>query len=138
MPHILLVEDLANEREMIAAALEQRGARVTTAKSDKEAYAALRDASALPFDALVTDINLGEGTTGFDVARAARAIQPSLAVIYMTAYDIEMRQHAAPQSLTLRKPLKVSELAADILGHLSSPGVLSRGWDKGEAQASAG
>jgi CheY-like chemotaxis protein len=105
-PHILLVEDLPNEREMIAAALEQRGAKVTVAASDEEAYAALRGSPARTFQALVTDLNLGEGTTGFDVARAARAMQPGLAVVYITAYDMETRPHAVPDSLTFRKPLR--------------------------------
>jgi CheY-like chemotaxis protein len=137
LPHILLVEDVATEREMISLALERRGARVTTAGTDREAYDALEDPGATAFDALVADINLGEGTTGFDVARAARALNRSLPVVYMTAFDIETRRHAEPDSLTLRKPLRVSELAEQILAYLDGPGVTSRGWDAGEA-ASAG
>ncbi|MCR5879407.1 response regulator [Phenylobacterium sp. J367] len=137
MPHILLVEDLTSEREMISAALEQRGAQVTAVADDEQAYTALREAASRTFDALVTDINLGHGTTGFDVARAARAIQPGLAVIYMTAFEMETAAHAVEDSLTLRKPLKVSDLAEHILGHLDAE-TLARGWDGGSQQASAG
>lgn len=122
---------------MIAAALEQRGAQVTAVADDEEAYAALRGSASRTFQALVTDINLGQGTTGFDVARAARAIQPGMAVIYMTAYDLETAPHAVPDSITFKKPLRVSELAQHILARLD-PEILSRDWDAGAQQASAG
>jgi len=51
--------------------------------NDAAAYHAL-DSEADAFAALIVDINLGRGTTGFDVARYARRLNPSLPVIYVT------------------------------------------------------
>ena len=137
MARVLLVEDEADVRDLIEEAFAERGLVVRSAASDLEAYGVL-DEEARSFSVLVADINLGAGTTGFDVARAARVIQPGLAVIYMTAFDIETRAHAVPESLTLRKPLRVSELAGQILDYLNADGVLDRDWDSGAARASAG
>ncbi|WP_165842783.1 response regulator [Phenylobacterium deserti] len=67
MSRILLVEGEADVRELIVDAFEERHLDVRTAASDRAAYAVL-DAEARAFDVLVADINLGEGTTGFDVA----------------------------------------------------------------------
>lgn len=140
MLHILLVEDIAQEREMISAALEQRGVRVTAVANDEAAYAALREAGQRQFAALVTDINLGEGTTGFDVARAARIVHPDIPVVYMTAFDVETRAHAVPDCLNVRKPLRVSDLAEQVVAYLSRNADASTEWsERGErGEASAG
>lgn len=115
MFRILLVEDLASERELLREALEHRGAQVTEAANDEDAYAALKAANHEDFDLLLTDINLGVGTTGFDVARAARRAIPDLAVVYMTAYDIDTERHVLPGSLCVRKPGYMGELADMVL-----------------------
>jgi CheY-like chemotaxis protein len=108
---ILLVEDLASERELLREALEHRGAQVTEAANDEDAYEVLKAANHADFDLLLTDINLGVGTTGFDVARAARRAMPDLPIVYMTAYDISTERHVLPGSLCLRKPDYLGELA---------------------------
>lgn len=115
MPHVLLVEDRRVDRELIATALEQRGARVTVAATDMEAYSLLRTDKLGRIDVLLTDINLGVGTTGFDVARAARAGRPDLPVVYMTGYRLETRAHAVDGALLLSKPLQLGELADPVL-----------------------
>ena len=120
MLHILLVEDLPSEREILATAFEHRGVRVTAAGSDAEAYDAIRGAPFKDIAAVVTDVNLGRGTTGFDVARAARAARPDLAVIYMTGYDLETAPHEVPDCLTLHKPLRLTEVADAVLGYLQA------------------
>jgi CheY-like chemotaxis protein len=117
---ILLVEDVAAERELLREALERRGAQVTEAADDKDAYAVLNAANHAEFDLLLTDINLGLGTTGFDVARAARQVFPDLPVVYMTGYDIETERHALPGSLCLRKPNYLAELADEVLDFVAA------------------
>jgi CheY-like chemotaxis protein len=117
--HVLLVEDKNFDRELIREALEQRGARVTVACSDIEAYALLNADKLGSVDLMLTDINLGLGTTGFDVARAARGVRPDISVAYMTAYRIETDPHAVPGSITLRKSLRLSDLVEQALDFAS-------------------
>lgn len=50
-------------------------------ETDKGAYAALRSRGER-FDLLLLDVDLGEGTTGFDVARTARQLDPEVTVIF--------------------------------------------------------
>lgn len=139
MLHILLVEDVAQEREMISTALERRGVRVTAVANDATAYAALREAGRHGFHGLITDIDLGAGTTGFDVARAARVIHPELPVVYMTAYDVETRPHAVPDSLSMKKPMRLADLADRVLEYLGRNADTSAEWnvrgERGEASA---
>jgi CheY-like chemotaxis protein len=115
---ILLVEDLTPEREIIAAALESRGARVIAVANDDEAYARLRRTKGKDISALVTDINLGRGTTGFDVARAARKIRGDLAVVYISAMDVEPEPHAVPRSAFIRRGDSLGATAVTILERL--------------------
>lgn len=118
MLQILLVEDVSSEREILATAFEHRGVKVTAVGSDAEAYGAIRGPALAKLAAVVTDLNLGHGTTGFDVARAARAAKPDLAVIYMTAYEVATAPHEVPDCLTLRKPLRLTEVADAVIEYL--------------------
>jgi len=79
---VLLVEDDHAICELIADMLEPLGLETVCASSDRAAYELL---PTLPtFSALLVDVNLGAGTTGFDVARFARQLIPDVAVIYVT------------------------------------------------------
>jgi DNA-binding response OmpR family regulator len=82
MATILLVEDEADIRTLIVDAFEDQGLSVRSVGNDRAAYAILKK-EARSFCLLVADVNLGEGTTGFDVARRARALNPDLKVIYI-------------------------------------------------------
>ena len=48
--------------------------------TDRAAYAAL-DEQHFPFDILLLDVDLGEGTTGFDIARYGRGKNPHVGII---------------------------------------------------------
>jgi DNA-binding response OmpR family regulator len=78
---VLLVEDEPLIGMSIEDALARAGAGVRLARTDQEAYAALEQAS---IDLLITDINLREGTTGFDVARFGRRLNAALGVLYLS------------------------------------------------------
>jgi CheY-like chemotaxis protein len=140
--HVLLVEDRAVDRELIKEALEQRGARVTLAASDTEAYSLLQTDKLGRLDGLLTDIDLGLGTTGFDVARVARADRPDLPVVYITGFGLRTEGHTVEGSLTLRKPLQLSELVEPVLafykGDAEGEVRRRRGGDTGGASAPAG
>lgn len=45
-----------------------------------------------PIDALITDVHLGQGSNGFDVARAARRIHPGLPVLITSGDDRERQR----------------------------------------------
>ncbi len=119
MLRVLLVDDVMADRELLREAFLHRGAAVTEAAMDGDAYRAL-DGDGGPFDLLVTDINLGAGTTGFDIARAARLRQPDIPVVYMTAYDIVTGPHVVANSRVVRKPMKLAEVADQALDFLAA------------------
>jgi DNA-binding NtrC family response regulator len=79
---ILLVEDKESLRRMLRLALEQEGYRVVEARDQVEAEACLRDA---PPALCVSDLRLPRGD-GFGVLGAAKAADPDLPVIVMTAF----------------------------------------------------
>lgn len=78
---VLIVEDDALLRELLAVALERHGFIVETAASAADAK---RSFSRGDHDAVVLDISLGPGPNGFDLADALRAQAPHLAVVFLT------------------------------------------------------
>lgn len=78
-PRVLVVEDEHEIYDLIADMLEDEGIEVQCAQWDREAYLALGVRHG--FAALLMDINLGQGTTGFDVAHFARQIDSEVPVI---------------------------------------------------------
>lgn len=79
---VLLVEDNAALRAMSQAMLAAAGYGVRVAADADEALLRL---DREPTSALVTDINLGVGADGFDLARLARVANPGLPVVYVSA-----------------------------------------------------
>ena len=71
--HVLVVDDDADNREMLAMTLEHCGARVTTAGSAAEA---LRAVEKEPPQVLLSDIGLPDGD-GFSLLRQVRALPVS-------------------------------------------------------------
>lgn len=80
---ILFVEDNRVSSMISCAVLRDAGYDVVEAFDACEAAAIIGGSPGLA--ALVTDINLGRGEDGFDVARRARAVYPSLPVVYISA-----------------------------------------------------
>ena len=78
---VLIVEDDALLRELLAVALERHGFVVETAASAADAKRAF---SRGDHDAVVLDVSLGPGPNGFDLADALRAQAPHLAVVFLT------------------------------------------------------
>jgi DNA-binding response OmpR family regulator len=107
---VLVVEDDRHICELLTDALETEGIEPRCVSSDREAYEALK--SGERFGCMVVDINLGTGTTGFDVARFARQIDPQLAVIYVSGEITEasFKAFGVPGSLFLQKPFLPSDL----------------------------
>jgi signal transduction histidine kinase/CheY-like chemotaxis protein len=110
---VLLVEDDAEVRDVVRTFLESLRCQVTLANSGEQALLALGpDAD---FDLLLSDIALGSGMRGTQLAKLAQARLPGMAVLLMSGYSAELldADRDAPLSWELlRKPYTRSELAA--------------------------
>ena len=100
-PRVLLVEDQPMLRWYACDALTDAGYDVTEAADAAEAFRAL---VLEPFDVLVTDIDLGAGPDGLELARYARMAQPGLPVVYATGRAHVDPAECAPGSRLLAKP----------------------------------
>lgn len=114
MSSILVVEDETDVLELVQDALEAKGLAVRTAQSDREAYAVL-EGEARSFEMLIADINLGEGVTGFDVARHARQLNPDMKVVYITGHAAHLDRFGVPDAVMFPKPFYPDELADRVL-----------------------
>lgn len=120
MATVLLVEDEADVRELIEDAFADRGLDVRSADTDTRAYQLLEQ-QGRGIDVLVADINLGPGTTGFDVARRARQLRPDLKVIYITGHAAHLDRFGVDGALMFPKPFNPRELAEQV-AHLLDGG----------------
>jgi CheY-like chemotaxis protein len=98
---ILVVEDEPLVRDLIAGELRDLGFTVIEARSGGEALE--RIAAHPEIDLLFTDILLGGGPSGWDVAIAFRAVAPDRPVIYASAYAPGPHRRV-PASVYLDKP----------------------------------
>jgi DNA-binding response OmpR family regulator len=110
-PLVLIVEDEADVRALLAESLRNAGMAAVCVASDTAAYDALADGG---WAALVVDVNLGVGTTGFDVARSARRTHPSIRVVYVTGAVSRgsLAVFGVPGGAFLEKPFRPRELVA--------------------------
>jgi len=86
---ILMVEDDASVRSMTRRTLEAFGYQVWEAASAQEAFQLL-NTRASDADLLLTDIAIPGGITGCELAKEMRSLRPSLKVIFMSGYNVEM------------------------------------------------
>jgi DNA-binding response OmpR family regulator len=107
---VLVVEDDRQICELLTDALEAAGIAPRCVSTDRDAYDALRRGER--FGCMIVDVNLGAGTTGFDVARFACQLDPQLAVIYVSGQTSEasFKAFGVPGSLFVPKPFLASEL----------------------------
>ncbi len=113
-PHVLYVEDDEAVRDLGVSALEEGGFRVTSAAAASEAIRRL-EAPAAVFAALVTDIDLGGNSNGWDLARRARELFPELAVVYVSGGSAhEWSARGVPGSVMLAKPFALAQLVVAV------------------------
>lgn len=108
---VLVVDDDFIVNLNIRELLQAGGADVESVYCASAAFEAI-DRHPRP-SALVTDIELGPGPSGFDVARYARAAYPTLPVVYVSGTS--MWRHMAegvPGSEFLNKPLRLGGVEA--------------------------
>jgi DNA-binding NtrC family response regulator len=110
---VLLIEDDALLRSTLCDILEEHGIEVNGLANAEDALILLGSVSSP--DVLVTDVSLGDGLGGFDLADIARARHPEVEVILISgtvpADDAAMKQR---HTRFLAKPFDPATLAAAI------------------------
>jgi DNA-binding response OmpR family regulator len=110
LPIVLVVEDEEPLQLVIRDALKDGGFDVLIVSSAREALALLHS-GVVRYSALVTDVDLADRRNGWDVARQAREIDPSLAVVYATSASADdWRAQGVPNSILLEKPFALAQL----------------------------
>jgi DNA-binding NtrC family response regulator len=110
---ILVVDDEANQRELVSGYLKKQGFEVFTAAGGEPALELFRQA---PMELILTDQRM-PGLSGLDLLKAARDINPETQVIVMTAYgNVETAVEAMKAGAAdyLAKPLHLEELRQKI------------------------
>jgi len=114
--HILVVEDHEDGREFLRRILEADGHRVDAVGTCAEAQEKLASGAATPYDLMLTDVGLPDGS-GWDLVRHARRKMPEVRVGVITGWEpIADTGEAHGAEFVLRKPLRAAELQAHIAG----------------------
>jgi signal transduction histidine kinase/CheY-like chemotaxis protein len=116
---VLVVDDEAESRDLLAHVLNHAGAQVSTASSAGEAWAVLQ--AEIP-DVLVSDIEM-PGEDGYTLIRRARALSTTMIAIAVTAHARPIDRVRALQAgyqWHLPKPLEPAELVSVIASLLSA------------------
>jgi len=107
---ILVVEDEPLILLDVETALQESGFEVVTAHNAAEAIAAF-DAEPERFKGLITDIRLGAGKSGWDVARHLRQTNSTLPVIYVSADSaVHWGAEGVPGSVMIAKPFALPQI----------------------------
>ena len=108
---LLYVEDEILIQAATTFALEDAGFKVLAAHSGAEALNIIATEQG-PIDGLVTDINLGDGPDGWNVARRARERMPHMAVVYASSVgEDEWKARGVPHSELCAKHCEPSLVA---------------------------
>jgi CheY-like chemotaxis protein len=111
---ILVIDDNAQLRALLAEALTKMSYRVTTAANGAEAFAAIAESQ---FDVVITDMLMPE-RDGIEVIGELRRKQPEARIVAMSGGGRGSRDHYLQTAkglgahVALGKPFSVSELAA--------------------------
>ncbi len=109
-PALLLVEDDALVRLTVALMLEDDGFGVVEAGTAQEAIKLVRDGLDAPV--MVTDVDLGAGPSGMQLADELRRLLPDLAIIFITGRTASVAGRVlGPREALLPKPFEGAELA---------------------------
>ncbi|CAN5327766.1 hypothetical protein BH23VER1_BH23VER1_22570 [soil metagenome] len=117
---LLYVEDVASNREVLAAALEGSGAQITFAEDGATAIQALR--SGRP-DLVLIDLKLPD-IEGDVLGTQIRELAPALPLVAVTAQvggEVRERGRAAGMNGFLLKPDEPAALRAEVRHHLAEP-----------------
>lgn len=107
---VLVVEDETLILLDIEAGLEEAGFDVVGVGSSAEAIK-IFDADPASYKALVSDIRLGQGISGWELARHLRQANPTLPVIYISGDSaIHWGAEGVPESVMITKPFVMAQI----------------------------
>ncbi|HSW05911.1 PAS domain S-box protein [Aquabacterium sp.] len=118
---VMLVEDDAEVQKVVRTYLQTLGCQVSVASSAEQALPMLQAGAQI--DLLLSDIALGTGMRGTQLASLVQQRLPGVAVLLMSGYSAELLEadrDSPPSWELLRKPYSRSELAramAKVLAH---------------------
>jgi DNA-binding response OmpR family regulator len=122
---ILLVEDEALISTMVEDALTEAGFVVTAVARGAEAMRLLEDVGGR-YRAVITDVDLGNTITGWDVAKRAREITAELPIVYTSGGgSSEWTSHGVPNSVLVTKPFAAAQVVtavSQLLNQGNTPG----------------
>lgn len=107
---VLIVEESASLREMFALILRRDGHVVDSVALGTEALAHLEQSH---YDVIITDVSLGSGLSGLDLAYAVRQISPKVRFILATGAVEELSRVECERlgiDLLLNKPFTPAQL----------------------------
>ncbi|WP_352595933.1 response regulator [Mesorhizobium sp. M0091] len=120
---VLIVEDESMILLDIENSLREAGFEVIAVLKGLEAIA-IFDREPERVAALLTDIRLGDGPTGWDVARHLRAANPTMPVIYMSGDGADdWPSLGVPNSLMITKPFVMPQIITGLATLLNQKGV---------------
>jgi DNA-binding response OmpR family regulator len=119
-PALLCVEDDFFTQDEIEVALAGAGYEVISAVNGAEAIRCLRSGER-PILGLVTDVDLGAGPDGWDVAREARELVAAMPVVYVSGGGAEnWAAQGVPHSVMIAKPFAAAQVVTAISSLLNS------------------
>lgn len=119
--HVLVVEDEAFLREVVAESLQEAGYEVIHVGNGDEGLGVLQ--SDAPVDVLVSDIRL-PGKSGYELAAAGKSLRPDLRIVLMTGYAPSLPPELkAAVHRVLQKPFRIDSLAGVVAAAVAADGV---------------
>ncbi|TCO43304.1 PAS domain S-box protein [Dokdonella fugitiva] len=109
---VLVVEDEPEVRGIAVAFMRALGHLARVAANGEEALALLREDASI--ELLFTDVVLGSGINGIELAREARLLRPGLPVLLTSGYERTGEDIDDPSLPLLRKPYRREALAEAI------------------------
>jgi DNA-binding response OmpR family regulator len=107
---LLLVEDEVLIQEMLDTEFTEAGFEVAAVSSGTQALAEL-NADATRFKAIVTDIRLGAGPKGWDVADRARELVATMPIVYISGDSAhEWASKGVSNSVMVSKPFTPAQI----------------------------
>jgi PAS domain S-box-containing protein len=110
---VLIVDDEPDLVEIAVCYLKAVGYTVLSAKNGKEALAIIENHSGI--DAMVTDIVMGGGMDGMELAQSVRRLSPGTRVVYSSGFPTDaLSERSLPlaDALILQKPYSLANLGA--------------------------
>ena len=109
---VLLAEDEVLIRMNLEEELAEAGFDLAVTTNGQEAMAEL-ETKAARFCAVITDIRLGRGPDGWEIARRAREAVPEMPVVYISGDSAhEWSARGVPNSVMVPKPFYPAEVVA--------------------------